>query len=78
MLDNEVWWRLGCFISVLAIMIVLERWKPARQSTIKYTKRWSANFGLVVASSIIVRLIIPVGLTAIALFYQHDLNYQGF
>jgi len=70
MLDNEVWWRLGCFISVLAIMIVLERWKPARQSTIKSTKRWSANFGLVVASSIIVRLIIPVGLTAIALFYQ--------
>ena len=70
MLDNEVWWRLGCFISVLAIMIVLERWKPARQSTIKSTKRWSANFGLVVASSIVVRLIIPVGLTAIALFYQ--------
>lgn len=70
MLDNEVWWRLGCFISVLAIMIVLEWWKPARQSTIKSTKRWSANFGLVVASSIVVRLIIPVGLTAIALFYQ--------
>lgn len=76
MLENEVWWRLGCFISILTIMMLLEWFKPARQSTIKSSKRWSANFGLVIASSIIARLIIPIGLTAVALYYQqHNIGF---
>jgi len=70
MLNNELWWRLGCFVSILIIMISLEQWKPARQSTVKAVKRWSTNFGLVVVSSILIRLLIPVGLTAAALYYQ--------
>lgn len=75
MLDNEMWWRLGSFVSILTIMMLFEWLKPARQSSIKMTKRWTANFGLVVVSSIIVRLIVPVGLTMVALYNQeHNLG----
>lgn len=67
-MTNEVWWRLGCFFSVLIIMMLLEWQKPARKSPIKKVKRWTANFGLVFTSSVLARLTIPVGLTAIALY----------
>ncbi|MBA6262813.1 sterol desaturase family protein [Colwellia sp. Bg11-12] len=67
-MTNEIWWRLGCFFSVLTIMLLLEWQKPARKSPIKKTKRWLANFGLVFASSVLARLTIPIGLTAIALY----------
>jgi len=73
---NEVWWRLGCFLSILIIMILLEWQKPARKSPIKKQKRWTANFGLVLASSVIARLTIPIGLTAVALSNeQHDIGF---
>jgi sterol desaturase/sphingolipid hydroxylase (fatty acid hydroxylase superfamily) len=48
---------------------MLLEWRlPARQSPIKKTKRWLANFGLVFTSSLFARLIIPIGLTAVALY----------
>ncbi|WP_299269987.1 sterol desaturase family protein [uncultured Psychrosphaera sp.] len=67
-MTNEVWWRLGFFFSVLVIMMLLEWRLPARQSPIKNTKRWLANFGLVFTSSLFARLVIPIGLTAVALY----------
>ena len=69
-MTNEVWWRLGCFFSILVIMMLLEWRQPARQSPIKSSTRWFANFGLVFASSIIARLAVPIGLTAVALYNQ--------
>ncbi|XQW83502.1 sterol desaturase family protein [Thalassotalea piscium] len=69
-MTNEVWWRLGCFFSILIIMMLLEWQNPARQSPIKSSTRWLANFGLVFMSSVIARLTVPVGLTAIALYNQ--------
>ena len=69
-MDNELWWRLGCFVSILVIMMLLEWQTPARQSPIKATKRWVANFGLVFTSSVIARLAVPLGLTAAALYNQ--------
>lgn len=74
-MTNEVWWRLGCFFSVLILMMLLEWLKPARKSPIKKAKRWTANFGLVFASSVLARLTLPVGLTAIALFNtEHNIG----
>jgi sterol desaturase/sphingolipid hydroxylase (fatty acid hydroxylase superfamily) len=67
-MTNEVWWRLGFFFSILVIMMLLEWRLPARQSPIKNTKRWLANFGLVFTSSLFARLVIPIGLTAVALY----------
>jgi len=49
-------------------MMILEWQKPARTSSITKVKRWSANFGLVFASSVLARLTLPVGLTVIALY----------
>ncbi|WP_341206295.1 sterol desaturase family protein [uncultured Psychrosphaera sp.] len=67
-MTNEVWWRLGFFFSILVIMMLLEWRIPARQSPIENTKRWLANFGLVFTSSLLARLVVPIGLTAVALY----------
>jgi len=69
-MTNEVWWRLGCFFSILIIMMLLEWQKPARKSPIKNSTRWFTNFGLMFVSSVVVRLIVPIGLTAVALYIQ--------
>jgi sterol desaturase/sphingolipid hydroxylase (fatty acid hydroxylase superfamily) len=55
--------------------MLLEWQHPARKSTIKSSTRWFANFGLVFVSSVVARLTIPVGLTAIALYNeQHNIG----
>lgn len=71
-MTNEVWWRLGFFLSILVIMMLLEWRRPARQSPIKSGTRWFANFGLVFASSLIARLAVPIGLTAVAIYAQQN------
>lgn len=69
-MTNEVWWRLGFFISILVIMMLLEYRHPARQAPIKSRTRWLTNFGLVFASSVVARLVVPIGLTAVAIYNQ--------
>ncbi|TXD97860.1 sterol desaturase family protein [Psychrobacter frigidicola] len=71
-MTHEVWWRLGFFMSILVIMMLIEWRKPARKSPIKSGTRWFANFGLVFASSLIARLAVPIGLTAVALYTQEN------
>ncbi|MBU2870088.1 sterol desaturase family protein [Colwellia sp. E2M01] len=70
-MTNEQSWRLGFFFSILVIMMLLEWQLPARKSPIKSSKRWLANFGLVFVSSVIARLTVPIGLTAVA-FYNEE------
>lgn len=69
-MSNEVFWRLGCFVIILMIMMLLEWQKPARISPIKNSTRWFANFGLTFTSTLLARLTVPIGLTAIAVYYQ--------
>lgn len=71
-MTNEVYWRLGCFFSILAIMMLLEWQKPARKSPVKTSKRWFSNFAIVIVSSVIARLTIPLGLTAAALYSEQQ------
>ncbi|WP_182406493.1 sterol desaturase family protein [Psychrobacter sp. GP33] len=71
-MTHEIWWRLGFFFSILVIMMLFEWRKPARQSLIKNSKRWVANFGLVFTSSLISRLAVPIGLTAVAIYTQKN------
>ena len=74
-MTNELWWRLGCFFSFLIVMMLLEWRHPARRSPIKNSTRWFANFGLVFVSSVVARLTIPIGLTAVALYnQQHNIG----
>ena len=69
-MTNELAWRLGCFFTMLIVMMLLEWQYPARKSAIKNSTRWFANFGLVIVSSVVARLTVPIGLTAIALYNQ--------
>ncbi|TYK67317.1 sterol desaturase family protein [Colwellia echini] len=69
-MTNEIGWRLGFFFSILVIMMLIEAILPARKSPIKSSKRWLANFGLVFASSVVARLTVPIGLTAVAVYNQ--------
>ncbi|UJX27430.1 sterol desaturase family protein (plasmid) [Pseudoalteromonas sp. CF6-2] len=70
-MTNELYWRVGCFLSILIIMMLLEWKKPARLSPITARYRWFGNFSLVIVSSIIARLVVPVSLTTLA-----DFNHQ--
>jgi len=67
-MNNELYWRLGFFISILAIMMLFEGLKPARKSPVAAKHRWLGNFGLVLFSSVIARLTVPIGLTALAIY----------
>lgn len=60
--------RLSVFIAILVLMIALEYWLPAKQAHVAKSKRWLSNFGLTIVASIVVRLIVPMGLTGIAIY----------
>ncbi|CAM3751536.1 MULTISPECIES: sterol desaturase family protein [Pseudoalteromonas] len=69
-MTNETLWRLGAFLTILAVMMIVEAMRPARTSPVAAGKRWFANFSLVVLASVLARLTIPIGLTSVALYCQ--------
>lgn len=68
----ELWWRLGCFIGVLALMVLWEQLQPKRRSLLPASKRWPANLGIVVINTITLRLLIPAGAMSAALWSQSN------
>ncbi|MBA6391973.1 sterol desaturase family protein [Colwellia sp. BRX10-3] len=60
--------RLSIFFAVLLAMIVLESCFPARRSKLTKRVRWLGNFSLLIISSVIARLLVPIGVTGIALY----------
>ncbi len=81
MLDNEILIRLGCFVTLLALLIVLQAYWPRCQNpaqTGKKIKRWSANFVMVFTATLLVRIVLPLSATAFALWVtEHDLAAFG-
>ncbi|NMR25978.1 sterol desaturase family protein [Pseudoalteromonas sp. NEC-BIFX-2020_015] len=69
-MTNEALWRLGAFLTILTVMMIVEAMSPARTSPVAARKRWFANFSLVVLASVLARLTIPIGLTSVALYCQ--------
>ena len=70
---DDTFIRLGIFISILAIMIILEQTFPARQLSTKKqapTKatRLIGNFGIVFLSGLSARLVLPIGLAGFSLY----------
>lgn len=57
--------RLGAFLSVFALMAAWEWAAPARARRLGRVQRWSANLGLVLLGSVLLRVALPT--TAIAL-----------
>jgi sterol desaturase/sphingolipid hydroxylase (fatty acid hydroxylase superfamily) len=62
--------RLCFFVGVLGLMAVWEALVPRRRLRVRKSTRWFSNFGLVVFNSLFLRLLVPVGLTGVALFAQ--------
>ena len=60
--------RLSLFFTILLAMLLLESCFPARKSKLTKRVRWLGNFSLLIISSVIARLLVPIGVTGIALF----------
>ncbi|MGB2740800.1 MAG: sterol desaturase family protein [Cognaticolwellia sp.] len=60
--------RLSIFFTILLVMLVLESCYPARKSKLTKPVRWLGNFSLLILSSIVARLLIPIGVAGIALY----------
>ena len=73
MLAFEAMIRLSASIGVLSIMLILQHAFPRRAQRL-YWRRWPSNFGLVVVSSLLVRLLIPTAAIGMALYAEA----QGF
>jgi len=60
--------RLIVFATILALLILWERWAAARVSHISRARRWSANFGMGLCDALILRFIFPAGAVSAAVF----------
>lgn len=65
-MTTEVLIRIGCFVGVLSLMILWEFAAPKRRLSHARSLRWSNNMGLVVLNTLVVRLIVPIMPTALA------------
>ncbi len=71
---SEPWIRGGFFVGILALMMVWERLAPRRALSQRRSVRWFANLGVVVVSTLLVRLVYPVVPVGLAL----TLETQGY
>ena len=53
--------RLGCFLGVFALMAVWETLRPRRVRTQPRRRRWPGNWGVVLADTLVVRVLLPAG-----------------
>lgn len=68
-LAHEPWIRLGSFAVIFALIAVWEAVAPRRSLSAPKARRWTANLGLVLLNTVLVRLAFPlaaVGLAALA------------
>ena len=64
----EVVWRLAAFLTVFAVMALLERARPKRPLVLPRLMRWRTNLAIVVIDSLAVRLMaaLPTVLGAVS------------
>lgn len=60
--------RLGCFASVLVIMLLWEIVAPKRVLRIARVRRWLSNFGVVVLNTVLLRLLFPTAAVGMAVY----------
>lgn len=66
-MENTTLIRLSCFASVLAAMLLWE-WLAPRRANPKPWRRWGANAGLLVFSTLLLRLALPMLAIGVAEF----------
>ena len=63
---DETTIRLGCFVGVLVTMMAWEAAAPRRPRGHPRAARWTANLGIVVLDTVLVRLLFPLAPVAVA------------
>jgi sterol desaturase/sphingolipid hydroxylase (fatty acid hydroxylase superfamily) len=69
-LDNEALIRLSTFVAVLAIMLLAELIYPRRELSQSRLLRWSANFGVTLVNTVLMRLLLPAAAVTLALYQE--------
>ena len=67
-LNNELIIRASAFIGIFAMMALWELAAPRRQRLIPRLRRWSANLGIVVLYTLLLRLLFPAAAVGMAAF----------
>lgn len=68
--DSETTLRLLLFVTVFVLLAILERVRPRRQLTITRSRRWTANLGLSVLNTVVVRIAVPLAGVGAAVLAQ--------
>lgn len=59
-MPGELWWRLGVFVGIFALMASLEAIFPRRPRLLSRWQRWPGNLGIVMVSALLARLLLPI------------------
>lgn len=79
--------RLASFLGAFAVFALLETLLPDRKRKLTRLNRWTGNFGLMLISGVLAKLLLPIGLSAVAiwaeqrnigLFNQFQLTFDFF
>lgn len=69
-LERESLFRIGVFAGTLGVMSLWEWLSPRRGRTIRRSRRWPHNLGVVMLDSVIARIIAPAGAVGFALLAE--------
>jgi len=64
--------RMGFFFSILLLMLVWQEQQPRRKFNIKRSVRWFNNLSIIIVNSVLMRLLVPAGTVAVALWAKHN------
>jgi sterol desaturase/sphingolipid hydroxylase (fatty acid hydroxylase superfamily) len=70
MLGYETLLRIGGFLGVLALLLLAERLAPWNHARPLGWRRWPANAALPILGTVLIRLTIPLGLVAVAIWAE--------
>lgn len=74
-MNQEPLLRIGIFALILALLALLEHLIPKRAYGTDRRRRWYANFSLLLADTLLLRLFFPLAATGIALYAeQHSIG----
>jgi sterol desaturase/sphingolipid hydroxylase (fatty acid hydroxylase superfamily) len=71
-MDSDPLLRLGIFLGLFAALALWELRAPARDSRLPRAQRWSANLGLALVNTVLVRLVLPGSTVALAYFAERE------
>ena len=69
-MENEVYWRLGVFFTILLVIALWETLRPRRNWQLPRATRWVNHIALSVFNTLVVRILIPVTVAAFALILE--------